>query len=64
MPQFHHAPGLPKLPTDLQPPCPKCRNPMWLVRLTKYDDKHDLRSFECKVCEHSENRIVRFNRSV
>jgi hypothetical protein len=43
-----------------QPPCPKCGNPMWLVRLSKYDASHDLRAFECQVCEYTESNVVEF----
>jgi hypothetical protein len=34
--------------------------PMWLIRISKYDPEHDLRTFECKVCEHSESTVVKF----
>ena len=44
----------------LQPPCPKCGLPMWLVNLSKVDLEHDLRTFECKVCEHTESAVVKF----
>lgn len=40
--------------------CPKCANPMWLVRLERRDADHDLRTFECKVCDHSESQVVKF----
>jgi len=43
-----------------QTPCPKCGNPMWLVRLSKYDGTHDLRTFECRVCEYTESNVVEF----
>ena len=46
--------------TLLQPPCPKCRAPMWLVQFCKVDADHDLRTFECKVCDHSESKVVKF----
>ena len=45
--------------TDLQPPCPKCGNPMWLVNLSKVDRERDLRTFECKVCNHTESAVVK-----
>jgi hypothetical protein len=34
--------------------------PMWLVRIAKFDATHDLRTFECKVCEHTKNKVVEF----
>jgi hypothetical protein len=33
---------------------------MWLVRLSTFDDDHDLRTFKCQVCEHMESRKVKF----
>ena len=45
---------------ELQPPCPTCGNPMWLFRLSQFDDDHDLRTFKCQVCEHTESTIVQF----
>ena len=49
-----------KVDVTFQPPCPKCGDPMWLVRLEPYDREHDQRTFECKVCAHSESRVVKF----
>jgi transposase-like protein len=46
-----------------QPPCPRCGSPMWLVRLDPHDEGHDLRSFECKVCDHSESKVVQFKQA-
>jgi hypothetical protein len=43
-----------------QPPCAKCGSPMWLVRLDPHDRDHDLRTFECKVCEYSESKVIKF----
>jgi hypothetical protein len=43
-----------------QLPCPRCRAPMWLVRLEPHDGNHDLRTFECKVCLHSESIVVNY----
>jgi len=45
---------------ELQPPCPTCGNPMWLVRLSQFDDDRDLRTFKCQVCEFTESVIVQF----
>jgi len=33
---------------------------MWLVRLSSFDDDHDLRTFKCQVCEHTESVKVKF----
>jgi hypothetical protein len=44
---------------ELQPPCPTCGNPMWLTRLSKFDDANDLRTFKCQVCEHVETTIAK-----
>ena len=40
--------------------CPNCGSPMWLTRISKFDADHDLRTFECKVCEHSESAVIEF----
>jgi hypothetical protein len=32
---------------------------MWLVRISMYDAYCDLRTFECQVCEHTENAVVK-----
>ena len=44
----------------LQPPCPTCGAPMWLVRSYAIDAEHDLRTFKCQVCEHTESMKVKF----
>jgi hypothetical protein len=31
---------------------------MWLVRLSRIDDTHDLRAFECQVCERNESAVI------
>jgi formate dehydrogenase maturation protein FdhE len=46
--------------SELQPPCPTCGVPMWLVRLSKFDGEQDLRTFKCQVCEHTESMVVKF----
>ena len=58
VPQFHSETD--RTITTFQPPCPRCGMPMWLVRIAKFDATHDLRTFECKVCEHTENKVVEF----
>jgi hypothetical protein len=45
----------------LQPPCSKCGQPMWLMRVSAPIDKeHDLRTFKCHVCLQSETVKVKF----
>jgi|KBSSwiStaDraftv2_1062776.scaffolds.fasta_scaffold5919682_1 hypothetical protein len=54
----HPAPEKPGV--TFQPPCPTCGNPMWLMRLSKFNDTHDLRTFKCQVCMHTESNVVEF----
>jgi hypothetical protein len=49
-----------KAGVTFQPPCKKCGEPMWLVRLSPLGNGEDLREFECQVCEISESMIVKF----
>jgi len=49
-----------KTNVTFQPPCPTCGLPMWLKRLSKFDEAHDLGTFECMVCTHVESRVVDF----
>jgi hypothetical protein len=44
----------------LQPPCPSCGLPMWLVLLTPFTADHDMRTFKCQLCEHTESVAVKF----
>jgi hypothetical protein len=37
-------------------------NPMWLTRLSKFDDANDLRTFKCQVCEHIETIVAKSTR--
>jgi transposase-like protein len=46
---------------ELQPPCPICGKPMWLIRLGKFDDSKDLRTFRCQVCLHTHSKVVSFD---
>ena len=46
--------------TILQPPCPMCAAPMWLVRLTPFKPDHDQRTFKCQVCDHTESVVTKF----
>ena len=52
-----------KAGVTFQPPCPNCGQPMWLVRIAALDSTHDIRMFECKVCDHSESKVVEFRRT-
>jgi len=58
MPQSQSDAGSRK--PELQPPCPTCGNPMWLIRLSQFDGDRDLRTFECQVCEHIESSVAQF----
>ena len=58
MGQQQSIPDSPK--SELQPPCPTCGSPMWLVRLSKFDDASDLRTFKCQVCERIESTVAAF----
>jgi hypothetical protein len=58
MTQSQPISGPPK--TTLQPPCPTCSTPMWLLRLAPFNDDHDLRTFKCQVCDHTESMKVKF----
>ena len=37
------SPNPEKSGVTLQPPCSTCGSPMWLIGLSRVDDKHDLR---------------------
>ncbi len=57
MGRFNVAP----ISSDLfdKPVCPKCGQKMWLAQLRPADEPHhDLRIFECPVCEISERLVV------
>ena len=59
MPQFRSEADRPP-ERGLQPPCPTCGVPMWLIRLSKFDEDQDLRTFKCQVCERTESMVVKF----
>ena len=48
------------LKTILQPPCPTCRAPMWMVGVLSFKMDHDLRTFKCQVCDHTESVVTKF----
>jgi hypothetical protein len=53
------SPTPPAMP-EMDPPCPKCGEPMKLMRVEPADEPgHDLRMFECK-CGHTETREVTY----
>jgi transposase-like protein len=58
MAQSQPIPGQRGIP--LQPPCPTCGVPMWLIRLSPYAKGQDLRTFKCQVCERTESMVVKF----
>jgi transposase-like protein len=47
----------------LRPTCPKCSTTMMLARIEPHSDGHDLRTFECPECDHSESSVVRFRQA-
>ena len=40
--------------------CPKCGSAMWLARIEPDKPDHDLRTFQCPNCEHTETKVVKF----
>ena len=44
----------------LQPRCPTCGVPMWLIRLTQDGQYQDLRTFRCQTCDRVESTVVKF----
>jgi hypothetical protein len=44
-----------------RPVCSKCGTKMWLARIEPHDrPDHDVRTFECSECDHSEIMTVKF----
>jgi len=44
-----------------RPNCSKCGTKMWLTRVEPPDKPdHDVRTFECPECDHSETVVVKF----
>lgn len=52
MPVPHARPD-PSLVPLLRPRCPKCESRMMLASITPGPEGFDLRSFECRRCDHS-----------
>jgi DNA-directed RNA polymerase subunit M/transcription elongation factor TFIIS len=43
-----------------RPVCPKCNKRMVLTQVQAAKPDHDLRTFECRYCEHRESLLVQF----
>jgi len=44
-----------------QPPqCPYCGGQMRLVPIVNDSGGHDMRTFECPLCQHDQAKVVRF----
>ena len=57
--EFHDHQPLQQLPE--RPNCSKCGAKMWLARIEPHDQPgHDVRTFECPECDHSEIVTVKF----
>ena len=54
------SPNAEKPGVTFQMLCPTCGNPMWLMRISPFDDVHDLRTFKCQVCERTESAAIKF----
>jgi RNase P subunit RPR2 len=39
--------------THGRPLCPKCRAPLWIIRIEREKIANDKRAFQCPRCEHS-----------
>ena len=45
-------------PISARPECPMCAAQMYLARIEPEKPGHDLRTFECRECEHVERVLV------
>ena len=53
-------PSLPPKPYFiLQPPCPTCGHLETLTHASPIDGLHEVRTFKCKACGHTETIIVK-----
>jgi hypothetical protein len=43
-----------------RPPCAECGTAMMLARIEPDVADHDLRTFECPKCEHSQSLVVKY----
>jgi predicted RNA-binding Zn-ribbon protein involved in translation (DUF1610 family) len=48
-------------PDTIRPDCPKCGTVMLLARIMPDIPGHDLRTFECPMCDHSESIVAKIN---
>jgi transcription elongation factor Elf1 len=46
-------------PDTIRPECPKCGTQMLLARVVPDSSEHELRTFECPICEHSEEVVAK-----
>jgi hypothetical protein len=44
--------------TFYKPPCPKCKATTTLARITPGQSGFDIRTFECRACDHIYQRVV------
>jgi RNase P subunit RPR2 len=44
--------------TNGRPLCPRCRAPLWSVRVQLEDTADDKRMFQCPRCEHSHTAVL------
>jgi transposase-like protein len=44
--------------TFYKPPCPKCKATTTLARITPGRSGFDIRTFECRACDHIYQRVV------
>jgi transposase-like protein len=44
--------------TSGRPLCPRCRAPMWTLRVEPEKTAEDDRMFQCPRCEHSQNIAI------
>ena len=41
-----------------RPYCPRCGSKMWLARVSPDEKGHEWRTFECPVCELSQEKVA------
>jgi transposase-like protein len=44
--------------TSYKPPCPKCKATTTLARITPGRSGFDIRTFQCRACDHIYQRVV------
>jgi predicted RNA-binding Zn-ribbon protein involved in translation (DUF1610 family) len=50
----------PSQPGFGHPTCPNCGTRMWLARIEPDKPDHDLRTFECPQCDHTETVVTKY----